>query len=171
MRQVKKKENKMPSYKQEEPKSAGIFLVPPGKYEVEIVKATEKTSQSGNAMIKLECEIILGPDKKGPVCWDFLVFTPKASWKIDQFLASIGRKVVAGENVEVEALDLIGKLGVVEVGEEDGSTNPDQKFNNIERWIFGDEQAKWRAPKADAHIVAKSNGYAPTPDETDDIPF
>jgi len=92
-----------------------------------------------------------------------LVFTAKASWKIDQFRASIGEAVVPGESAEVEALDLIGKVGVAEIGEEPGANNPDQRFNTIERWIFGDELKKPKAPKAKPVAVQA--------DEGDDIPF
>ncbi len=35
----------MPTYKASEPKQAAIYFVEPGTYEVEIIKAVEKTSQ------------------------------------------------------------------------------------------------------------------------------
>jgi hypothetical protein len=137
----------MPSYKQEEPKKAGTFFVTPGIYKVEVEKAVEKSSQAGNPMIKLECRVLLGDDGVGPILWDHLVFTPKASWKIDQFRASIGQAVVPGESVEIEAEDLVGKIGIAEVGEEDGTSNPDQKFNLIVRWVFGDERKEYMSGK------------------------
>jgi hypothetical protein len=89
------------------------------------------------------------------------VFTAKASWKIDQFLASIGQAVVPGEEVSVEATDLIGEVGVAEIGEEAGTNNPDQKFNCIDRWIFGDELKAWKAGKP----------ATKKPSDGDDIPF
>jgi hypothetical protein len=137
----------MPSYKQEEPKKAGTYFVEPGIYRVEIRNAVEKTSQNGNPMIKLVCKILLKDDVEGPEVWDHLVFTAKASWKIDQFLASIGQAVVPGEEVSVEASDLIGEVGVAEIGEEAGTNNPDQRFNNIQRWVFGDELKAWKTGK------------------------
>ena len=151
----------MPSYKQEEPKKAGTYFVEPGIYRVEIRNAVEKTSQNGNPMIKLVCKILLKDDVEGPEVWDHLVFTAKASWKIDQFLASIGQAVVPGEEVSVEATDLIGEVGVAEIGEEAGTNNPDQRFNNIARWVFGDELKAWKAGKP----ATKKN------EDGDDIPF
>lgn len=147
----------MPSYTQEEPKKSGTYFVAPGIYPVEIEKAIEKTSQAGNPMIKLDVRVLAGKDVEGPLIWDHLVFTPKASWKIDQFLASIGQAVVPGEEVSIEAEDLVGTSGVALIGEEPGAQNPDARFNTIERWIFGEELANWKKGKA-----AK---------KSDDIPF
>jgi predicted metal-dependent phosphoesterase TrpH len=153
----------MPSYKQEEPKKAGTYFVEPGIYRLEIKNAVEKVSQNGNAMIKLVCKVLLKDDIEGPEVWDHLVFTAKASWKIDQFLASIGQAVVPGEEVSVEATDLIGEVGVAEIGEEAGTNNPDQRFNNIARWVFGEELKAWKAGKPAVKIHKDADG--------DDIPF
>ena len=151
----------MPSYKQEEPKKAGTYFVEPGIYKVEIKNAVEKTSQNGNAMIKLICKVLLKDNVEGPEVWDHLVFTAKASWKIDQFLASIGKAVVPGEEVTIEADDLVGTVGVAEIGEEAGTNNPDQRFNNIARWVFGDELKAWKTGKP----AAKKT------EDGDEIPF
>lgn len=141
----------MPSYTQNTPKS-GAFFVEPGVYALEIVKAAEKTSQNGNPMISLTMEIKLPGGAVGPTVWDNLVFTPKASWKIDQVLASLGRVIVPGEDCNVEADDLIGMEGVAVIGEEPGAQNPSQKFNCVERWIYGEEKSEFlrsqRARKA-----------------------
>jgi len=172
----------MPTYKANEPKQAAIYFVEPGTYEVEIVKAVEKTSQAGNPTIKLDVAVLLEGGTTGPTMWEHLTFTAKAGWKVDQVLSSIGRAVIPGEDVSVEAEDLIGEKGVCLLGVEAGQTNPEHQFNCIERWLFGDEKAKWlgnrlaemihRAAKTDKHIVAKSNGFVAQPaDETDDIPF
>ena len=153
----------MPSYKQEEPKKAGTYFVEPGIYRVEVKNAVEKVSQNGNAMIKLICKVLLKDDIEGPEVWDHLVFTAKASWKIDQFLASIGQAVVPGEEVNVEADDLVGVVGVAEIGEEEGTNNPDQKFNCIVRWVFGDELKRWKGEKPATKTFKDADG--------DEIPF
>jgi len=167
----------MPTYKASEPKPAGVYFVPPGIYNIEVASATEKTSQSGNAMIKLVCTILLPDGSEGPEVWDHLVFTAKASWKIDQFLASIGRAVIPGEDVEIEALDIVGAKGVALIGEEPGATNPDHKFNCLERWVFGDERKKFMAAKLAGSVRVPEKAQAPTgivsaidPD-SEDIPF
>lgn len=162
----------MPSYKQSEPKS-GAFFVEPGTYGVEIVKAVEKVSQNGNPMIALTCEIKLPDGGSGPTVWDNLVFTPKASWKIDQVLASIGRAVVPGEDCTVEADDLVGAEGVAIIGEEPGAKNPSDKFNCIERWIYGEEKSEWQRKQArPTSTRPQASGPAQAAaDPDDDIPF
>ena len=159
----------MPTYKSSELKQAGLYFVEPGVYKMEVANATDKTSQNGNAMIKLVCKILMPDGSAGPEVWDHLVFTAKAAWKIDQFLASIGRATVPGEDVEVDAIDLIGATGVALIGEEPGQTNPDHKFNTIERWIFGDEREGFLGGKS--KTVAKKQPVATVDEDGDEIPF
>lgn len=159
----------MPSYKQEEPKSSGAFFVEPGIYQVEIANAVEKLSQNGNEMIKLICKVVLPSGGVGPEIHDHLVFTAKASWKIDQFLASIGQAVVPGEEVSIEADDLIGATGLAMLGEEPGQKNPDHRFNTLERWVFGDERSEWLAKHGKGGAPARREPAKKKEDP--DIPF
>jgi hypothetical protein len=159
----------MPTYKSSELKQAGVYYVEPGVYKMEVASAADKTSQNGNAMIKLVCKILMPDGSAGPEVWDHLVFTAKAAWKIDQFLASIGRATIPGEDVDVDAIDLIGSVGVALIGEEPGQTNPDHKFNTIERWIFGDEREGFLGGKA--RPVAKKAPVATAGEDNDEIPF
>ena len=159
----------MPTYKSSELKQAGVYYVEPGVYKMEVASAADKTSQNGNAMIKLVCKILMPDGSAGPEVWDHLVFTAKAAWKIDQFLASIGRATIPGEDVDVDAIDLIGATGVALIGEEPGQTNPDHKFNLIERWIFGDERERFLAGKSKS--VAKKQPVVTVDEDGDEIPF
>jgi hypothetical protein len=152
----------MPTYTQQEPKSGGALHVPPGTYDIEVVSATEKTSKAGNDMIVLECQIVLPGGRKGPDVSEFLVFTDKASWKVDQVRAACGMAVVPGEKIDVEPKHFEGATAVVEIGEKPGDKNPEQMFNTIERWLLPEEAGK------------ASKGKAPAPakaDEDDSIPF
>jgi len=131
----------MPTYTQAEPKSGGALHVPPGTYDIEVVKATEKTSKAGNDMIVLECQIVLS-GRKGPDVSEFLVFTDKASWKVDQVRAACGMAVVPGEKIDVEPKHFEGATATVEIGEKPGDKNPEQMFNTIERWLLPEEAGK-----------------------------
>ena len=168
----------MPSYKQEEPKSSGTFFVEPGIYQIDVRNAIEKVSDNGNDMIKIICKVILPDGGVGPEIHDYLVFTAKAAWKIDQFLASIGQAVVPGEEVTVNAIDLVGQTGLALIGEEPGQKNPQHRFNTIERWVFGDERAEWisknRKPSSAVQAVKKSEPpkkAAKVEENEQDIPF
>ena len=91
-----------------------IGPVADGDYRIAVIGAQEKTSSAGNPMIELKHEVlglIGGPDlPEGnlPRVYDNLVFTANASWKIDQFRAAIGEEVIDGQEVDIDADDLIG---------------------------------------------------------------
>lgn len=137
----------MPTYIQTEPKP--VYFVEPGKYKLEVVSAVEKLSQAGNPMIKLICKVILANGDKGPEIHEHLTFTPKAAWKIDQFRAACGQAVVPGEEVTIEAEDLVGVSAWALLGEEEGTDNG-HRFNKIERWMLPTESAlKTSAAEAD----------------------
>ena len=148
----------MPTYTQTEP--CETYFVEPGKYQVEITKGIEKKSQAGNIMIKLTCRVKLADGSDGPEIAEHLAFTPKAAWKIDQVRQALGQAVVPGEEVSIEAEDFVGMSAWVVLGEEPGSTNPNMRFNTIERWIEAKETAK--PDKA---------GTIRKPADSDDIPF
>jgi hypothetical protein len=130
----------MPTYTQTEPRET--YFVEPGKYEVEITNGVEKTSQAGNSMIKLTCRVKMPDGTDGPEINEHLTFTPKAAWKIDQVRQALGQAVVPGEEVTIEAEDFVGMSAWVVLGEEAGSTNPNARFNTIERWIEAKQPAK-----------------------------
>jgi hypothetical protein len=55
------------------------------------------------------------------------------------------------------------------IGEEPGQTNPDHKFNTIERWIFGDEREGFLGGKSKP--AAKKPVVTQTDEDGDEIPF
>jgi hypothetical protein len=152
----------MPTYTQSEPRET--YFVEPGKYQVEITKGIEKTSQSGNPMIKLTCRVKLQDGTNGPEIAEHLTFTAKAAWKIDQVRRALGQAIVPGENVTIEAEDFVGMSAWVILGEEPGSTNPDMRFNTIEKWIESKEPAKTAVKPA-------VNTNKDKDEDVDEIPF
>lgn len=91
---------------------ASSFIVPNGEYTVRVEDAMEKTSNSGNDMIELQLRIIRHDKTEGPAMKDWLVFSEKAYWRVDQFLIAAGKHPGEGEEVSLDADELIG----VEVG-------------------------------------------------------
>ena len=173
----------MPKYIQGQANSP-IYYVKPDVYKIEVKKAENQTSKNGNPMIKMECKIILPDSSEGPTIWHYLTFIPKCAENIDNFLASIGKPVVAGEEVEIEPEDVIGEIAFAVIGEEDSTKYTDQKVNILERWIKGVEKQNWLdrqdrqklpTPKRDEHIIAKANAYRKEPlnldMDGDEIPF
>ena len=80
--------------------------LPAGDYDFEVINAEESVSRkSGADMIELTLTV------GGRKMFDRLIFTEKSEWRVDAFLASTGREIVDGEEVEITADDLIGKTG------------------------------------------------------------
>lgn len=89
-------------------------LWPAGMYDFEVREATDDTSKaSGAEMIKLEVWIY---NREGGrrLCYDYLVSSPKAAWKIAQFAASCGlsEQYKTGDLMPAE---IVGRTGQCEV--------------------------------------------------------
>lgn len=117
----------MPSYRSAEPTSRPDF-VPAGEYSVEVINAEETVSQRGHDMIELKLKV--EPD--GPVFYDHLVFTESSFWKIDAFRAAIGETVIANEEIEIVADDLIGRQGRARLVVEEYNG---RKRNKVAAWL------------------------------------
>jgi hypothetical protein len=159
----------MPTYTPQIPENSSHACVPPGLYEVEILNAVEKNSQSGNPMIVLTLGIEGGPEIR-----DFLVFSQKTFWKIDQCLASLGQTTIPGEPISVEPSDLFGATGLAEIGQEAGIKNPNQQYNCLLRWVFGEERKEWLRTRRVQGFVARQaapRSAPPAQASDDDIPF
>lgn len=94
-------------YTTNNPSSSARFLVPDGIYEIEILDAKERTSKSGNPMMELKCQVHQNGES-GPKFYDWLVMSEGAAWKIDNFLAAVGRHPGEGVEVDLDGDDLIG---------------------------------------------------------------
>lgn len=117
----------MPTYKSSEPTSRPDF-VPAGDYTVEILNAEESVSKQGNDLIELKLKI----EPSGAICFDNLVFTPNAFWKIDAFRAATGETVVPDEDVNIECDELIGRTGKARLVVEEYNG---RKRNKVAAWL------------------------------------
>lgn len=86
-------------------------FVPADKYAATIVKAEEKLSKQGNDMLTLTWEL----DKNKLWLFDHLVFIPKTAWRVDTFLKAIGQAPAKGEEVEINAEELVGCKATLEL--------------------------------------------------------
>ncbi len=104
----------------------------PGRYAFEVIESSETMSQAGNEMIKLNLKIGGKPNR----VWDNLVFTEKAFWKVTQFLEAIGENLEDGDDVEVTADGVLGRVGIVDLTIEPGTgAASDREFNRAGRYI------------------------------------
>lgn len=93
----------MPSY--DAGASAAQLNLPPGKYPFEVSACKLKTSSGGNEMFELILEF-----PNHVTVWDYLVFTLKTGWKIDQFREALGDTIKPGK-VELKATDFLKRKG------------------------------------------------------------
>jgi hypothetical protein len=135
----------MPQYQFND--EAGFQVLPEGNHFLTVVNVTEKVSKSGNEMLVLDLEC-----EKGKVR-DFLVFSPKAAWKIDTFLKATGlAPKTKGTVIDVTPQLCLGAQGWARIEHEK------------------DEDGKgW--PRVAAWLEKKDVAQQPQSDEADNIPF
>jgi len=152
----------MPAYTARTPRQDQDPL-PPGNYKVKVIAAKELTSKaSGNPMIEMT---LLEKESRNYIT-DRLVFTEKASFRIDQFLAATGTAVEAGKEIALEPDDCLNRVGWVklDVEEHNGRTKNVVKF-----WLLEEPKPAAQGPQK----VAPPAKQSPKKDDLADseIPF
>lgn len=118
----------MPSLKIESTESTQTIA--PGIHLARIEHAIDAVSKAGNEMLQLEVKV-------GPLTLkSWVVFIPSQMENLKQFAGAIGKKVVDGKTLTIEAEDCIGKLTKVELIE---GTRINEKtgkgYLEIKRWL------------------------------------
>jgi hypothetical protein len=135
-------------------KTGGGGRIEPGIYKFGVLEAVEKLSTNGNEMIVLKLETA-----DGDVIQDKLVFTEKALWKIESFLASAGKKPEKGQNISLSTRDCLE----FEVWAKIRPQKDKPEYNEVDRYLTHEEALKLRSKpaKTTSHPV----------DDFDEIPF
>tara|TARA_B100001123_G_scaffold228673_1_gene257307 strand:- start:136 stop:576 length:441 start_codon:yes stop_codon:yes gene_type:complete len=132
----------MPSitFTEEAPRSETAMMpqtLEKGEYELRIKDYEFRTSRAGNEIINLMFE----EKRTKKYIWDNLVFTPKAQWKIKQFLGAIEQKVGESANMDENYMNnIVGEHLWVEVGTD---TYEGKTKNTVEKYLGG----KKRSPR------------------------
>jgi hypothetical protein len=92
---------------EEEINESGLY--PAGTYDFEVLEAQDQTSKSGNEMIMLKIAIF-NSDGASRHCFDYLVSTPGASFKVRHFCESVGI-LSQYESGEIDTDTLVGRSG------------------------------------------------------------
>ena len=106
-----------------------------GEYELRIKDYEFRTSKAGNEIINIMYEEV----KTKKYIWDNLVFTPKAQWKIKQFLPAIGQEV--GKSVKMDENymnNIVGEHLWAQVGTD---TYEGKTKNTVEKYLVGKERS------------------------------
>lgn len=100
-----------------------------GVYHADVVGMNETTSRSGNPMVEVLVQVLDGQVQLK----DYLTLSTEAAWKIEQFLASTGKKFGKGETITFEPQSCLGAHVVVETYNERGDKGG--VFPRIRRFI------------------------------------
>ncbi|MFW9927758.1 MAG: DUF669 domain-containing protein [Candidatus Thorarchaeota archaeon] len=114
----------------------------PGTHNFKVKITEEKTSDSGNAVLKVGLSLIKNNIESLFIIKDYFVFTESAKWKAKQFFKSIGKEeLLKGSELDIKKIDNCS--GIAE---------------------FEYETSEYNGKK-----YLKAKKYLPK--ETDDIPF
>lgn len=155
----------------EEPQEREFSVFPKGEYDFTTIEINEfEVSKAGNDMLPLKLEFVDENGNKSNV-FENLVFTEKAIFKINQYLASLG--VPTGTRINWHDHDFYSYLkskkgravlGVETYTDKSGKT---REKNVVERFVYDGTSKRDSAPPAH-----KATPAAPAPaDDEDDIPF
>lgn len=108
----------------------GNQTTPPGYYMAKILQVDPMRSRSGNDMLQLTIEV----DAGGLRCLevkDYLILNTASAWKIEQYLAAIGKQFDAGQEITIDQRTFLGGKFVALTCNEPGVKNPDRLYVKI----------------------------------------
>lgn len=139
-------------------------LLPEGEYDAEVTRAKDdKSKTSGADMIKLTLTVY-GPDGLGRLIDDYLVSTPNAVFKVNQFAKAAGLKEKYDSGV-ITADDCVGRGVRVKVGYDEGDGQYQAK-NKISAYIDPNkrrtvQQSRPPRPTTEAQAIASTRSDDP----------
>ncbi len=137
-------------------------LLQPGKYPFEVIEAKDTISKaSGNDMIALKLRVFDGARQQ--IINDYLLESVAHKLRHACDVMGLLEDYNSGE---LKADSLVGKSGWVKIAIKKDKTGQYNDSNEVKDYVAEKDE------KAESHIKAKSNGYAPQVDaDGDDIPF
>jgi len=158
------------NYTYAEPEEGGArVLLPPGEYPFRVVEvnSVEYSQKTNNPYIPVKIEVT---GKEGvSTCYENLVFTEKAKWKIDSFLKSIWGKAEVGRRIDWTDPKftgwLVGRTGhcKIKVAPSQGKYT---ERNEVEAFLYDRDQS--------AAVKKEMPAPAATPaveDDDENLPF
>jgi hypothetical protein len=98
------------------PQGGGVDpILEKGRYTFRVADAEEKKSKAGNPMIEFKARHLKEDGTTGRAVYGNLVFAEKALWKVDQFAAACGKHPGEGEDLTLDAEEMVGWEFVAEV--------------------------------------------------------
>jgi len=111
----------------------GGSAIPAGRYNLRIEKSELTQATTGKDMIKLQMSVLDG-NYKGRMCFDQLVLTESALWKVKTLLEAVGSKLINSENVEPEEVAAELTYKTLSAYLEEGKTSTGNPTNNVKAY-------------------------------------
>lgn len=148
--------------------------LPAGDYDLVLVSVADKKSQAGNQMAILEFQV----DGKTRKVKDQIVMIEQVQWKWEQLAAAYGQFADAGQPLEVDTDDFIGKtcrahLKIEPYRDKDGN---EKQTNRIDYYIAKEDGENKDSAPAKSHAAPApesepTKDYHPSQDEEEEVPF
>lgn len=159
-----------------DPEEIEFLVLPDGEYTFDILEINEfQTSRAGNEMLPMKLQFSDGGGGKSSV-FENLVFTEKAIFKINQFLACIG--VPKGTRINFRDPDVIKYLRVKKgraiLTSEDYTAKSGRVVskNVVASFVYDGSSKREAAPQKVSPAGPPAHRPAPVAEETEDeIPF
>lgn len=121
-------------------------LITPGQYQAIVTDAVESASKlKGTPCLELHLELLTGGEFKGRHLTDWLYLTPKAKWRVRQFLEAVGRDIPDGD-FELEPATLIGDQVRIQVKHE---VYEQKVMTRVDRYEPVEQRLEANAPFSD----------------------
>ena len=108
----------------------GSQFTPPGFYQARILQVDAAKSRAGRDMLTLTIEVDAGGMRCVEVK-DYLVLTTESAWKIEQYLAAVGTRFSANQDITIDQRTFLGGKFVALTCNEPGVKNPDKLYLKI----------------------------------------
>lgn len=139
-----------------------MMLVEPQECDFEVVSAEDAISGKGNEMIKLKLRVYTDSGER--FIFDYLM--EAMAYKLRHFAEATGL-IDHYEAGTLSAMDCLNRSGRLRLGIERDKTGQYADRNGVKDYVPVEGQSR-----AERHLEAKANAYAPAPKfEDDEIPF
>ena len=121
-----------------EKKRDTFTVLKPGKYDFEVIEATEKVSSAGNQMIELKLKVFDGQGGTQRLM-DWLVLKETVYFKIVEFCKAVNQGELL-DGGQLNAVQCLHRTGVCKVGVEtevDDMTKQQRTRNRVEGYVPG----------------------------------
>lgn len=115
---------------------SGFELLPRGDYLLRVANAEERDSQSSeHQYLNVEFEVVDPSEFAGRKVWDSMSYSPKALWKLKDFLLATGvtEEELAGE-FEFDPADLNGVEVYAKIVQKADNRNAEEMRNIIQKY-------------------------------------